>query len=180
MQKNHSKWLATLALGVLGAAGATAAQAQITVSPYLNISVGSPLTEGVYGRIQFGPGVAVPPLYAATPVLVRRPVVRSQPVYMYVPNEHRLNWSNYCGRYGACGQSVYFVNTGAMRQPAIHRERAYRPTVATQRHYSQAPRRVVVQQRHDNGRHNGWYKDDRRPGNARSNSWNNRNMDHRR
>jgi len=36
-------------------------------------------------------------------------VVQPEPVYMWVPPEHRKNWSRYCRNYGACGVPVYFV-----------------------------------------------------------------------
>jgi hypothetical protein len=35
--------------------------------------------------------------------------VQRQPIYLYVPPAHRLHWREYCGRYAACGQPVYFV-----------------------------------------------------------------------
>ena len=47
VQLQHKKWLATLALGILGASGAGAAQAQVMM-PYMNVTVGAPLASGVY------------------------------------------------------------------------------------------------------------------------------------
>jgi hypothetical protein len=32
-----------------------------------------------------------------------------QPVYLRVPPGHEKHWSKHCGKYGACGQPVYFV-----------------------------------------------------------------------
>jgi hypothetical protein len=70
---------------------------------------------GVYGRIDIGrfpqPQVVVP-----QPVIIARPVVVApappEPVYLWVPPGHRKNWRKHCGRYGACGVPVYFVQDG--------------------------------------------------------------------
>jgi hypothetical protein len=63
---------------------------------------------GVHGRVDIGrhpqPMVIVP-----QPVIIQQPVARPQPVYMWVPHEHRKNWRKYCRDYGACGVPVYFV-----------------------------------------------------------------------
>ncbi|HEX6592681.1 MAG TPA: hypothetical protein VF050_11840, partial [Moraxellaceae bacterium] len=32
-----------------------------------------------------------------------------EPVYLHVPPGQAKKWSNYCGRYNACGRPVYFV-----------------------------------------------------------------------
>ena len=119
MQLHDKKWLATCALGALGLAGASAAQAQVRVSPYINITVGAPLIQGEYGRIQFGTGTPLPPLHASRPVLVGRPAARATPMYLYVPASHRQNWGAHCYRYDACHHPVYFVNGGkaALYQP---------------------------------------------------------------
>ena len=66
---------------------------------------------GVYGRIDIGryppPAVILPqPVIIAPPVGV---VVQPQPIYMWVPLEHRKHWARYCHRYNACGYPVYFV-----------------------------------------------------------------------
>ena len=42
MQLHYKNWLATCALGALGLTGASAVQAQVRVSPYINITVGAP------------------------------------------------------------------------------------------------------------------------------------------
>jgi hypothetical protein len=73
----------------------------------VSIAISQP---GVYGRIDIGrfpqPVVVVPqPVIIAPP----RPVAAPQPVYMWVPREHRKDWGRYCLRYGACGVPVYFV-----------------------------------------------------------------------
>lgn len=65
---------------------------------------------GVFGRIDIGrypqPAVIVP-----QPVVVEPPVVhvQPQPVYLWVPREHRKNWRKHCREYNACGVPVYFV-----------------------------------------------------------------------
>ena len=68
---------------------------------------------GVYGRIDIGrfpqPQVVVPQpvIIQPPPRVVAAPPV--QPVYMWVPYEHRKDWSHHCAHYGACGVPVYFV-----------------------------------------------------------------------
>ncbi len=92
-----------LLLGV-AAVGSACAQTRVGVS----IGINQP---GVYGRIDIG-DVPPPALVYSQPVLIAPPrvVVREQPpVYLYVPVAHQQAWGRYCGRYGACGQPVYFV-----------------------------------------------------------------------
>ena len=122
MQLQHKKWLATLTLGVLGASGAGAAQAQVMMMPYMNVTVGAPLASGVYGQIQFTSGAPVPPLYASMPVIIGHPVSHARPMYLYVPDRHRLNWRRYCTRYNACRQPVYFVNAAAVHRRPVERD----------------------------------------------------------
>jgi hypothetical protein len=90
---------------VLAVAAAPALAADVGVS----VSVNQP---GVYGRIDIGhapvPPVVVyrqPMIIAPAPVAVQAP----PPIYLHVPPGHSRNWRKYCGRYNACGQSVYFV-----------------------------------------------------------------------
>jgi hypothetical protein len=67
---------------------------------------------GVYGRIDIG-RFPQPQVVVAQPVVIVRPVrvvqAPPEPVYMWVPPGHRKNWRKHCGRYGACGVPVYFV-----------------------------------------------------------------------
>ena len=96
---------------VLAVTGAGSALAQTSVS----IGINQP---GVYGRVRIG-DVPPPALWRPEPVLVappRRVVVQPQPVYLYVPPAHQQNWRRYCGRYGACGQPVYFVRDEWVRE----------------------------------------------------------------
>jgi hypothetical protein len=107
--------LAVLAIG--------SAQAQVGVS----VSVHQP---GVWGRIDIG-GLPPPALVLPQPVLIVPPrvVVQREPIYLYVPPTHQQNWRRYCGRYGACGQPVYFVQDRWVREryaehhPGWHRGR---------------------------------------------------------
>lgn len=102
-----SRWLARGALAAATLLGALVPQAQAHAQGYVNVTVGGPVAPGVYGEIRFG-NQPPPPVYSPRPVvLVPTPVV--QPVYLYVPENHRHHWSHYCSRYGACGRPVYFV-----------------------------------------------------------------------
>src|SRR5512140_2525086 len=64
---------------------------------------------GVYGRIDIGQ-FPQPQVVLQQPVIIGRPIVRPvQPVYLWVPVVQQQNWGRHCGRYGACGVPVYFV-----------------------------------------------------------------------
>ena len=96
-----------LSLGVTAAA-----LAQTTVG--VSIGINQP---GVYGRINIG---ALPPpaLVLPQPVIIVPPqvVIERRPIYLYVPEAHQSDWRRYCGRYGACGQPVYFVQEAWVRE----------------------------------------------------------------
>ena len=65
---------------------------------------------GVYGRIDIG-RFPQPQVIMEQPVIIR-PHRHAQPVapmYLWVPPGHQKRWSQYCGRYNACGAPVYFV-----------------------------------------------------------------------
>ena len=98
-----------LALALV-ASCAAAAHAQTSVS----IGINQP---GVYGRINIG-DVPPPALIRPEPVIIQRTrVVREpQPVYLYVPVVQQQNWRQYCGRYSACNQPVYFVRDDWVRE----------------------------------------------------------------
>ncbi|WP_239189788.1 hypothetical protein [Candidatus Nitrotoga sp. HW29] len=73
----------------------------------VSVNIGQP---GFYGRIDIG-NYPQPQLIYSAPVMVQ-PVpmgTAPQPIYLRVPPGHRKNWRKHCQRYGACGQSVYFV-----------------------------------------------------------------------
>ena len=97
-----------LAAGVVAAAGSAAAQTSVS------IGINQP---GVYGRINIG-DVPRPALVRSQPIIVRPSsvVVERQPAYLYVPTAQQQNWRQYCGRYSACGQPVYFVRDDWVRE----------------------------------------------------------------
>ena len=91
-----TRWLspALLALGALAALPAARA-ADVGVS----IGFSQP---GFYGRVDIG-RYPTPVLLAPQPVVIGRPAYRAEPVYLWVPPEHRRDWRHQCRRYGACG-----------------------------------------------------------------------------
>ena len=121
-----------LALAVL-AIGSAQAQPQVGVS----VSVHQP---GVWGRINIG-GLPPPMLVLSQPMLIAPPrvLVQREPIYLYVPPTHQQNWRRYCGRYGACGQPVYFVQDRWVRERYAEHHPGW-----------------------DRGRHRGWDKHDGR------------------
>jgi hypothetical protein len=98
----YMKRLAALAIAVT-ATSAPLAGTTVGVS----IGINQP---GIYGRVDIG-NVAPPPVIYAQPVVVApAPVaVYQAPIYLYVPVAYQQNWPQYCARYAACGQPVYFV-----------------------------------------------------------------------
>jgi hypothetical protein len=93
----------SLLILLLAATAAPAFGADVGVS----INIGQP---GFYGRIDVGNYPAPQLVYAEPIVIQRMPVgVVHQPVYLRVPPGQAKNWSKHCGKYGACGQPVYFV-----------------------------------------------------------------------
>ncbi|MEQ1684858.1 MAG: hypothetical protein ABL916_14520 [Burkholderiaceae bacterium] len=101
---------------VLGAAAIGSAVAQPSVG--VSIGINQP---GVYGRINIG-DIPRPALVLPQPVIISQPRVRieRQPIYLYVPPAHQQNWRQYCGRYSACGQPVYFVQDRWVRERYEH------------------------------------------------------------
>ncbi|HSI59190.1 MAG TPA: hypothetical protein VLA16_16635 [Ideonella sp.] len=109
---------------------ATAAAPAMAADVGVSISVGQP---GFYGRINIG-DFPRPELVYAQPVVIQpAPVaVVRQPIYLRVPPGHEKNWSKHCGRYGACGQPVYFVRDNWYRDvyvPHYHPRPVVRPVV---------------------------------------------------
>jgi len=99
-----------------------AAAAAMPVYAATNVGVSVGIHQpGVYGRIEIGnlpPPVVVypqPVVIAPTPVAVYQ-----RPIYLYVPPGHQKNWARHCGRYGACGQPVYFVQETWVREHYRH------------------------------------------------------------
>jgi len=93
-----------LITGFLLASANTALAADVGVS----ISVGQP---GFYGQIDIGDyPYPQPRVIYREPIIVHRQVMDVyEPMYLRVPPGHYKNWRRYCGRYGACGRPVYFV-----------------------------------------------------------------------
>jgi len=106
---------AALAAGVLAAHDSALAGG---VDVGVSVQISQP---GVYGRVDIGrfpqPAVVLPqPVIIAPPprppagvVVMAPPPPPPAPVYMWVPPGQRMHWRRYCGRYGACGLPVYFV-----------------------------------------------------------------------
>ncbi|KQY86054.1 hypothetical protein [Pelomonas sp. Root1444] len=109
------RWLAAGFLGLAALAAVPAAQATD-----VGVSIGFS-QPGVYGRVDIG-RYPQPMLIAPQPVLIGRPAYR-EPVYLWVPVEHRRDWRRHCYHYGACGAPVYFVQDNWYRQNVIvHRD----------------------------------------------------------
>lgn len=140
----------TIATALVGAAsllglGAAHAQVTVTANPwYNNVTVGAPLTQGVYGQIVLGNATVPPPVYSSAPVIIQRTATVYDPLYLYVPPGHRKNWSKHCSRYNACSRPVYFVNVASPRAYAIHRPG---DRVVVRDHVVQRP--IVVRERDD-------------------------------
>jgi hypothetical protein len=112
VQENEMTSLPTTraaALCALTLAAAAAVGAARAADVGVSITVSEP---GVYGRIDIG-RFPQPEVVLSQPVIVAPPRVRPvhpvEPVYLWVPPGHRKAWKSYCGRYGACGVPVMFV-----------------------------------------------------------------------
>jgi hypothetical protein len=82
---------------------------------------------GVFGRIDIGQ-YPQPQVIVAQPVIVEAPppaMPPPEPVYLWVPVEHRKHWERHCREYHACGHPVYFVDHDWYRQNVL--AHAYRP-----------------------------------------------------
>jgi hypothetical protein len=148
MQKDSVRMLVRSAGLGLALAGSALGLANAQPSVGVSIGINQP---GVYGRINIGNYPPPPLVYAQPVVIMPGPVaVQRAPIYLYVPPAQQRGWSRYCGRYGACGQPVYFVQERWVRERYEHE-------------------RAQAQRGHDNGRHKGWDKrrDDDGPGRGR-------------
>jgi hypothetical protein len=100
---------------------------------------------GAYGRVDIGQ-FPQPQVIVQQPVVIAPPpmgVPPPEPVYLWVPLEHRRHWDRYCHQYNACGHPVYFVNHVWYRDHVMaHREHA--------------------EERHDEGRHDRGRGDEER------------------
>jgi hypothetical protein len=91
-----------LPLALLGMLLASPAMAQVGFT----IQLGQP---NYYGGLNLQ-GYPNPQFYNSSPILIQPTGVGyGQSVYLRVPPDQRQNWRNYCGRYNACNQRVYFV-----------------------------------------------------------------------
>lgn len=90
----------------LGAISPLASAGDLSVG----VSISGEIVPGVYGQIDMS-NRPPPPLLYATPVVIERPRVVMQPIYLHVPPGHARNWSKHCREYQACGRPVYFVKS---------------------------------------------------------------------
>lgn len=101
--KGYVTVLAAVALATGMAASAQAADVGVS------LSFSQP---GVYGRVDIGQ-FPQPQVIVQQPVMIAPPppaMPPPEPVYLYVPYEHRKHWERHCEEYHACGRPVYFVN----------------------------------------------------------------------
>jgi hypothetical protein len=105
---NRLTLFAVLGLVLVGLAAPAFAQTSVGVSVGIN-------QPGVYGRVDFG-NMPPPPVILPQPVIIAPVAVQRPPMYLYVPPGHQKNWAKHCGRYGACGQPVYFVQESWVRE----------------------------------------------------------------
>ena len=109
---NRLTLFAVLGLVLVGLAAPSFAQTSVGVSVGIN-------QPGVYGRVDFG-NMPPPPVILPQPVIIAPVAVQRPPMYLYVPPGHQKNWAKHCGRYGACGQPVYFVQESWVRERYEH------------------------------------------------------------
>lgn len=111
--KTHQLILGLLLVG----ASALASAADVGVS----VRIGDP---NFYGRIDIGQFPQPRVIYERPVVIQTIPVgVVREPIYLRVPPGHQRNWRRFCGRYGACGQPVYFVHNDWYQREYIPRYR---------------------------------------------------------
>ena len=112
------------AIATMGLAGLFSAMSPAHAATNVGVSV-SVNQPGFYGRVDIGE--QPPVLLYPQPVIIQQSPygARQRPIYMFVPPGHSKNWSRYCGQYNACGQPVYFVQEGWVRER--YDERGHRP-----------------------------------------------------
>lgn len=95
------------------AAAAAVLPAHAATNIGVSIGINAP---GQYGRIDIN-NYPQPVLINAQPIVYApsRVAVYQRPIYLYVPQTQQVSWGRYCGRYGACGQPVYFVQENWVR-----------------------------------------------------------------
>jgi hypothetical protein len=134
----------------LALAATVAAPVFASTNVGVSIGINQP---GAYGRIDIG-NYPQPAVVYAQPVIIAPPpvAIERRPIYLYVPPAHQHDWRRYCGRYQACGQPVYFVQEQWVRE-RYQRERE-------EHREDRRDWRDRDDDRHDNGRHRGWDRDD--------------------
>ena len=97
---------------------------------------------GVYGRVDIGqypqPQLINPQPIVVQPYAYRPDVPPPEPVYLWVPPEHREHWERHCREYHACGHPVYFVDHAWYQDHVVRHGEGRRG-----------------EEHHDNGRHEG-------------------------
>ena len=131
----------------------TYAHAEVGIS----VNIGQP---GFYGQIDIGDVYPAPRVVYARPVIIHAEpdYAYAEPIYLHVPPGHAKRWSNYCGRYNACGRPVYFVNDNWYNQTYAPRYREYHERGDDGRryeHYDHGDRRNDDRGRGDNGHDRG-------------------------
>ncbi len=96
---------------------------------HVGVSIGF-AQPGLYGRVDIG-RFGAPRLVSRAAVTIGAPVYGAQPVYLWVPPEHRARWADYCASYGACGMPVYFVDDGWYRENVYVQPGGWRPPVVS-------------------------------------------------
>lgn len=74
----------------------------------LNVTTGTALKPGVYGRILVR-GVPPPLVYTAPVTVAPVDGKAADPVYLYVPPGQVRRWAQHCDKWQACARPVYFV-----------------------------------------------------------------------
>ena len=103
----------TLTLLTLALAATAVLPANAATSVGISIGINAP---GQYGRIDIS-NYPQPVLVSQQPFIYApsQVAVHQRPIYLYVPQVQQASWGRYCGRYGACGQPVYFVQESWVR-----------------------------------------------------------------
>ena len=116
MKLHHFGAIALMALNTLAQAGTNVG---------VSVSVNQP---GFYGRVDIGQQPPPVVVYQQPVIIEQSPIAMSRrPIYLRVPTLHSQRWAQYCSRYRACGQRVYFVGRPWVRgEPQRHwEERRY-------------------------------------------------------
>ena len=126
----------------------------LPVSALAQVSIGIN-QPGFYGRIDIG-GFPQPMFVYPEPVIIMQPpypAQYAQTIYLHVPPGHQQNWRQYCHRYNACNQRVYFVQDRWVREVYEPRHREREREWSRSHQHSERDR--------DTARHSGRDRDDR-------------------